>query len=314
MAADGGYRLSGTGKLLQRLRQCPVAVARRHDSAAGRTGKAGIFPAAHRRLHHRRQLAHDGARRHRQQEHRGPRRVRPRPIARSPSPNWPMPPRPACAAIPIRSIGNRSSPCCRSPSCRRCSAWRRARSPISSPWPGHRVTRGAVTGGNRRMAELTTVQMRVAEASALIDAARLLMIRDLAQAFETAARGEPISIDMRLRNRRDQAFCVRLLVAGHRCAVPRRRRAGIVSGERRCSAAGAMRTPPRPTSASIGIPPAACTDSSCSAWNPRVNIERPCAKAADPASAPALFPPPPPKFACAASGRASRARARSAES
>jgi resorcinol 4-hydroxylase (FADH2) len=77
---------------------------------------------------------------------------------------------------------------------------------------GHRVTRGAVTGGNRRMAELTTVQMRVAEASALIDAARLLMIRDLAQAFETAARGEPISVDMRLRNRRDQAFCVRLLV------------------------------------------------------------------------------------------------------
>src|SRR5215470_9916596 len=38
-----------------------------------------------------------------------------------------------------------------------------------------RATRGAVTGGNRRMAELTTVQLRVAEASAAIDAARLLM-------------------------------------------------------------------------------------------------------------------------------------------
>jgi resorcinol 4-hydroxylase (FADH2) len=75
-----------------------------------------------------------------------------------------------------------------------------------------RTTRGAVAGGNRRMAELTTVQLRVAEASACIDAARLLMFRDLAEAFDTVARGEPISIDVRLRNRRDQAFCVRLLV------------------------------------------------------------------------------------------------------
>ena len=77
---------------------------------------------------------------------------------------------------------------------------------------GVRTTRGAVAGGNRRMAELTTVQMRVAEASALIDAARLLIFRDLAEAYAMPARGEPIGVDMRLRNRRDQAFCVRLLV------------------------------------------------------------------------------------------------------
>jgi resorcinol 4-hydroxylase (FADH2) len=75
-----------------------------------------------------------------------------------------------------------------------------------------RTTRGAVAGGNRRMAELGTVQMRAAEASALIDAARLLMFRDLAEAHATAAGGEAIGVDMRLRNRRDQAFCVRLLV------------------------------------------------------------------------------------------------------
>jgi resorcinol 4-hydroxylase (FADH2) len=75
-----------------------------------------------------------------------------------------------------------------------------------------RTTRGAVTGGNRRMAELTTVQMRVAQASGLIDAARLLMARDLSEAFDTAARGEAVSVDMRLRNRRDQAFCVKLLI------------------------------------------------------------------------------------------------------
>jgi alkylation response protein AidB-like acyl-CoA dehydrogenase len=75
-----------------------------------------------------------------------------------------------------------------------------------------RTTLGAVTGGNRRMAELATVQLRVAEATACIDAARLLMFRDLAEALDTAASGESISVDMRLRNRRDQAFCVRLLV------------------------------------------------------------------------------------------------------
>src|SRR5262249_10039456 len=75
-----------------------------------------------------------------------------------------------------------------------------------------RTPGGGVAGGNRRMAELTAVRLRVAGARACIDAARLLMFRDLAEAFETAARGDPISVDVRLRNRRDQAFCVRLLV------------------------------------------------------------------------------------------------------
>ena len=75
-----------------------------------------------------------------------------------------------------------------------------------------RTTRGAVAGGNRRMAELATVQLRVAEASACIDAARLMMFRDLAEAAATAERGEPVSLDVRLRNRRDQAFCVRLAI------------------------------------------------------------------------------------------------------
>jgi alkylation response protein AidB-like acyl-CoA dehydrogenase len=75
-----------------------------------------------------------------------------------------------------------------------------------------RTTRGAVTGGDRRMADFTTVQLRVAEAAACIDAARLLMMRDLAQAYDMAARGEPVSIDVRLRNRRDQAFCAKLLI------------------------------------------------------------------------------------------------------
>jgi resorcinol 4-hydroxylase (FADH2) len=75
-----------------------------------------------------------------------------------------------------------------------------------------RTTRGAVAGGNRKMAELTTVQLRAAEATGCIDAARLLIFRDLAEAYEMAARGEQVSFDVRLRNRRDQAFCARLLI------------------------------------------------------------------------------------------------------
>ena len=75
-----------------------------------------------------------------------------------------------------------------------------------------RTTRGAVAGGNRKMAELATVQLRAAEATGCIDAARLLIFRDLADAHGMAARGEPVSLDVRLRNRRDQAFCARLLI------------------------------------------------------------------------------------------------------
>lgn len=75
-----------------------------------------------------------------------------------------------------------------------------------------RATRGAVAGGNRRMAEFATVQTRVAEATGCIDAARLLMFRDLAETEATAARGEQTPLDIRLRNRLYHTFCTRLLV------------------------------------------------------------------------------------------------------
>jgi alkylation response protein AidB-like acyl-CoA dehydrogenase len=39
-----------------------------------------------------------------------------------------------------------------------------------------------------------------------------MMFRDLAEAAALAELGEPVSLDVRLRNRRDQAFCVRLLI------------------------------------------------------------------------------------------------------
>ena len=75
-----------------------------------------------------------------------------------------------------------------------------------------RSTRGAVAGGNRRMAEFATIQSRVAEATGCIDAARLMMFRDLAETSATAARGERTPLDMRLHNRLSHTFCTRLLV------------------------------------------------------------------------------------------------------
>ncbi len=75
---------------------------------------------------------------------------------------------------------------------------------------GARVTRGAVAGGGRSMAEFQTVQLRVAEATAKVDAARLLLERDLRDVERCAAQGIAITLDQRLRNRRDQAFAVKL--------------------------------------------------------------------------------------------------------
>jgi resorcinol 4-hydroxylase (FADH2) len=75
---------------------------------------------------------------------------------------------------------------------------------------GVRVTRGAVGGGGNRLSDFFPVQSRVAEASALADAARLIIHRDTAEVEQAAMRGEALSIDQRIRNRRDHAFAARL--------------------------------------------------------------------------------------------------------
>jgi len=81
-------------------------------------------------------------------------------------------------------------------------------------WVGSRTTRGAVKGSGSRMAEFPTVQSRVAEAAAAIDAGKLLLLRDIGEVEQAAARGELISVDKRIRNRRDQAYAARLAVQG----------------------------------------------------------------------------------------------------
>jgi alkylation response protein AidB-like acyl-CoA dehydrogenase len=75
-----------------------------------------------------------------------------------------------------------------------------------------RTTRGAVAGGNNRMAEFATVQSRVAEATGSIEAARLTVLDALAKATDGAAAGGQADLDLRLRNRLAQAFSVKLLV------------------------------------------------------------------------------------------------------
>ena len=75
-----------------------------------------------------------------------------------------------------------------------------------------RATRGAVAGGNNRMAEFATVQMRVTEAAANIDAARTVLMRDIEETQGLAEAGQTVTVDIRLRNRRTHAFAVKLLV------------------------------------------------------------------------------------------------------
>lgn len=75
-----------------------------------------------------------------------------------------------------------------------------------------RSTRGAVAGGNNRMAEYATIQTRVAEATGAIDAARLTIRHSLDKARAAAEAGQQSDLDLRLRARLSQAFSMRLLV------------------------------------------------------------------------------------------------------
>jgi resorcinol 4-hydroxylase (FADH2) len=75
-----------------------------------------------------------------------------------------------------------------------------------------RETRGAVAGGNVRMAELATLQLRVADAAAAIDAAEMILFRDVRMVTAKARAGEAITIADRIRCRRGQAYATRLAV------------------------------------------------------------------------------------------------------
>jgi resorcinol 4-hydroxylase (FADH2) len=73
-----------------------------------------------------------------------------------------------------------------------------------------RTTRGAVVGAHNKMAEFATVQLRVADAAASIDAACEILLRDLRLRAQTVRSGQPVTIEDRITSRRGQAFAVSL--------------------------------------------------------------------------------------------------------
>ncbi len=75
-----------------------------------------------------------------------------------------------------------------------------------------RTTRGAVAGGNNKMSEFATIQMRVAEATASIDAAQLMIHRDIRDTLSTVTTGRPADVTLRMRNRLTHSFATKLLV------------------------------------------------------------------------------------------------------
>jgi alkylation response protein AidB-like acyl-CoA dehydrogenase len=58
------------------------------------------------------------------------------------------------------------------------------------------------------LARKPTIQLRIAEASALADAAELLYRRSLTETIDKIMRGETLSLEHRLRSRRDQGYSV----------------------------------------------------------------------------------------------------------
>ncbi|HWE73497.1 MAG TPA: acyl-CoA dehydrogenase family protein [Stellaceae bacterium] len=75
------------------------------------------------------------------------------------------------------------------------------------------VTRARVaTATGRQLAELATMQLRVAEAATQVDAAETLMLKDCDEAMRIADAGKLASMDEKTRWRRDAAFAVRMTI------------------------------------------------------------------------------------------------------
>jgi resorcinol 4-hydroxylase (FADH2) len=75
-----------------------------------------------------------------------------------------------------------------------------------------RTTRGALAGGGLRMVEFATVQLRVADAAASVEAAELILLNDMREAMRRLRAGEEISVADRIRSRRNQAYVTKLAV------------------------------------------------------------------------------------------------------
>lgn len=80
-----------------------------------------------------------------------------------------------------------------------------------------RVTRGAALSKPAPMAEIPTIQLRIGEAAASIDAARLLVDRDCKEIMATLAAGNELSQEQRARNKGDLGFAARLSLRAVDC-------------------------------------------------------------------------------------------------
>lgn len=74
----------------------------------------------------------------------------------------------------------------------------------------NRVTRGGVAGAGNRLSQFFPVQSRIAEATAAVDTARLLLYRCAAEIEQIALDEKDIDVARRIRNRRDMAFSAQL--------------------------------------------------------------------------------------------------------
>ena len=63
-----------------------------------------------------------------------------------------------------------------------------------------------------KVAELGTIQMRIAEAAAEVDAARLMLERDCAETMSTMRRRDSLTLEQRAHNRRDMAYASTLCI------------------------------------------------------------------------------------------------------
>ena len=75
-----------------------------------------------------------------------------------------------------------------------------------------RTSLGAAAGAARTIADFTTIQVRVGEAAASIDAAEALVLRDCREIMETIAAGRTLTEAQRARNKGDLGFAVKLCV------------------------------------------------------------------------------------------------------
>lgn len=75
-----------------------------------------------------------------------------------------------------------------------------------------RNTRGAALSKPGPMAAIPTIQLRVGEAAASIEAARLLVDRDCKDIMATIAEGRELTIEQRARNKGDLGFAARMAV------------------------------------------------------------------------------------------------------